>query len=85
MAREDLKVVRYERPPYSKKHRKCKECGKSLSMYNLNKYCFTHSLRGVKVDQQEKLEKIQKAAKKQQEKRKNDTKRRHRDNGARPV
>jgi len=36
-----------------KKVRKCKVCGKLLSMYNDNKYCFVHMLKGYELEQQE--------------------------------
>jgi len=37
-----------------KKIRKCKFCSKVLSMYNDNKYCFAHSRKGWKLEEEEK-------------------------------
>ena len=85
MPREDIKVARhYEKPPYNMRRRKCEVCHKSLSMYNLDKYCFIHRLNGAKLERQIRADNVQKLAKRDQEKRKkerSDNKRRHRNNG----
>ena len=33
-----------------KRQRKCKICGKVLSMYNENKYCFVHVMKGFEKE-----------------------------------
>jgi len=42
---------------------KCGYCGKRLSMYNENLYCFAHITHGYKSEQQEEEERRQKNAK----------------------
>lgn len=36
-----------------KKIRKCKVCGKLLSIYNENKYCFAHTMKGYELEKRE--------------------------------
>jgi len=45
---------KYNELPRDKKERKCKFCGKKLSMYNLNDYCFIHVIVGIEARENEK-------------------------------
>ena len=45
------------RPPVIEKERKCPECKKMLSKFNLGKYCFNHQQIGVAIEDKENLEK----------------------------
>ena len=86
MPREDMKSINHnDKPPVNDKRRKCKVCGGILSRYNLNKYCFAHSLDGSKQEQQDQQDKARARAKQEQLKRKrekSDFQRRHRDDRA---
>ena len=48
--------------------RKCGYCGKKLSIYNLNEWCFVHVNKGVKQEQVEEQEKLAKQKAKQKAK-----------------
>jgi len=51
-----------------KKIRRCRACGKKLSQYNENKYCFVHVITGWKLElaqaEQKKFDSYQKHLKK---------------------
>ena len=56
--------------------KKCKVCGKALSMYNSNKYCFVHIMRGYELERDiadnKKYFSYQKHIKKMKERKKRD-------------
>jgi len=63
------------------KKRKCKVCRKILSMYNLNEYCFVHSLNGARRETiirdkkyHEKQEKAKRACKEKHPKKRKEIK-----------
>ena len=54
MARTNVEAVDMplgEKKKPRKRVRKCKVCGTPLSMYNDNKYCFSHVLKGFEMEQ----------------------------------
>ena len=61
-----LEKVNYytEKPSVNTKTRRCQVCKHVLSMYNLNKFCHVHALKGATLVSQEKQEVIARNAKK---------------------